>query len=98
MVLFTPVSGPHQAFLLVSLMPQYTIGTETLIDRVRTRIASEMPGLKVSFQSGGIISDVLNAGLPAPIDLKLLGQDLNDLKTPLCTSAMRSLLCPVLAT
>jgi multidrug efflux pump subunit AcrB len=34
----------------------------------------------VSFQSGGIISEVLNAGLPAPIDLKLLGQDLNDLK------------------
>lgn len=80
MVMFTPVSGPHQAFLLVSLMPQHTIGTDTLIDRVRTRIASEMPGLKVSFQSGGIISDVLNAGLPAPIDLKLLGQDLNDLK------------------
>lgn len=80
MVLFTPVSGPHQAFLLVSLMPQHTIGTETLIDRVRTRIASELPGLKVSFQSGGIISDVLNAGLPAPIDLKLMGQNLNDLK------------------
>ena len=80
MVLFTPVSGPHQAFLLVSLMPKHTIGTDSLIDRVRTRIASEMPGLKVSFQSGGIISDVLNAGLPAPIDLKLLGQDLNDLK------------------
>ena len=80
MVLFTPVSGPHQAFLLVSLMPQHTIGTDTLIDRVRTRIASEMPGLKVSFQSGGIISDVLNAGLPAPIDLKLMGQNLNDLK------------------
>lgn len=80
MVMFTPVSGPHQAFLLVSLMPQHTIGTETLIDRVRTRIASELPGLKVSFQSGGIISDVLNAGLPAPIDLKLMGQNLNDLK------------------
>lgn len=80
MVMFTPVSGPHQAFLLVSLIPQHTMGTDTLIDRVRTRIASEMPGLKVSFQSGGIISDVLNAGLPAPIDLKLLGQDLNDLK------------------
>jgi multidrug efflux pump subunit AcrB len=80
MVLFTPVSGPHQAFLLVSLMPRHTIGTDALIDQIRTRIASEMPGLKVSFQSGGIISDVLNAGLPAPIDLKLLGQDLNDLK------------------
>ena len=80
MVLFTPVSGPHQAFLLVSLIPHHAVSTPELIDRIRTRIANELPGLKVSFQSGGIISDVLNAGLPAPIDLKLVGQNMNDLK------------------
>lgn len=80
MVMFTPVTGPHQAFLLVSLMPHHTVSTPALIDRVRARIARELPGLKIAFQSGGIISDVLNAGLPAPIDLKLTGQSLNDLK------------------
>lgn len=80
MVMFTPVTGPHQAFLLVSLLPNHTVSTPALIDRVRARIARELPGLKLSFQSGGIISDVLNAGLPAPIDLKLVGQDLNELK------------------
>lgn len=79
MVMFTPVAGPHQAFLLVSLHHDHTIGTPILIDRVRARITKELPGLKVSFQSGGIISDVLNAGLPAPIDLKLLGPNLNNL-------------------
>lgn len=79
MVLFTPVSGPHQAFLLVSLTAHHTISTPALIDQVRARIARELPGMKISFQSGGIISDVLNAGLPAPIDLKLVGQNLNDL-------------------
>lgn len=80
MVLFTPVSGPHQAFLLVSLKPHHSVGTPALIDKVRTRIVAELPGLKFSFQSGGIISDVLNAGLPAPIDLKLTGRNLTDLK------------------
>jgi multidrug efflux pump subunit AcrB len=79
MVMFTPVTGPHQAFLLVSLLPHHTVSTPALIDRVRVRVARELPGLKLSFQSGGIISDVLNAGLPAPIDLKLVGQDLSDL-------------------
>lgn len=79
MVMFTPVAGPHQAFLMVSLHHDHTLGTPVLIDRVRARITSELPGLKVSFQSGGIISDVLNAGLPAPIDLKLLGPNLHDL-------------------
>ena len=80
MVLFTPVSGPHQAFLLVSLIPNHTVRTDDLIDRVRTRVASDLPGLKLSFQTGGIISDVINAGLPAPIDLKLAGQNLTDLQ------------------
>ena len=79
MVLFTPVNGPHQAFILVSLNKGHTISTSALIDRVRTRLASELPGLKLTFQSGGIISDVLNAGLPAPIDLKLTGRNLDDL-------------------
>lgn len=79
MVLFTPVSGSHQAFLLVSLTRDHTVPTQTVIERVRGRLGQELPGLKTSFQSGGIISDVLNAGLPAPIDLKLTGQNLNDL-------------------
>lgn len=79
MVLFTPVSGSHQAFLLVSLTRDHAVPTATVIERVRGRLAQELPGLKTSFQSGGIISDVLNAGLPAPIDLKLTGQNLNDL-------------------
>lgn len=79
MVLFTPVSGPHQGFILVSLNKGHTITTPALIDKVRTRLASELPGLKLTFQSGGIISDVLNAGLPAPIDVKLTGPDLDDL-------------------
>ena len=79
MVLFTPLNGPHQAFLLVSLTRDHTVATQTVLERVRARLVQELPGLKVSFQSGGIISDVLNAGLPAPIDLKLTGQNLNDL-------------------
>ncbi len=79
MVLFTPVSGPHQAFILVSLTKDHTIATGPLIEKIRTRLATELPGLKLSFQSGGIISDVLNAGLPASIDLKLMGSNLDDL-------------------
>jgi len=35
--------------------------------------------LKFSFQTGGIVSDVINFGLPAPIDLKVSGPDLGEL-------------------
>jgi multidrug efflux pump subunit AcrB len=80
MVLYTPVNGPHQAFLMVSLVRDHTVSTDELIDRLRIRLPQEYPGLKLSFQTGGIISDVLNAGLPAPIDLKMVGRNMEDLK------------------
>lgn len=76
MVLFTPVNGPHQAFLLVSLAREHTVRTDALIARLRTRLARQFPGLKFSFQTGGIVSDVINFGLPAPIDIKVSGPQL----------------------
>ncbi len=78
MVLFTPVNGPHQAFLLVSLTRDHTLRTEALITRLRARLAEAFPGLKFSFQSGGIVSDVINFGLPAPIDIKVSGPNLSE--------------------
>ncbi|MEK6526205.1 MAG: efflux RND transporter permease subunit, partial [Nitrospirota bacterium] len=76
MVLYTPVNGPHQAFLLVSLTREHTLRTDEIITRLRARLAQEFPGLKFSFQTGGIVSDVLNFGLPAPIDIKVSGPKL----------------------
>jgi multidrug efflux pump subunit AcrB len=75
-VLYTPVNGPHQAFLLVSLTQGHGLHTDEIIARLRVRLAQEFPGLKFSFQAGGIISDVLNFGLPAPIDIKVSGPNL----------------------
>jgi len=77
MVLYTPVSGPHQAFILVSLKKEHTLRTDVIIERLRARLAGEVPGLKVSFQTGGIVSDVLDFGLPAPIDIKVSGPQLS---------------------
>src|SRR5438093_3628852 len=78
MVLFTPVNGPHQGFLLVSLTRGHRLRTDEIITRLRMRLAQEFPGLKFSFQTGGIVSDVLNFGLPAPIDIKVSGPKLTE--------------------
>ncbi|WP_447978354.1 efflux RND transporter permease subunit [Candidatus Nitrospira bockiana] len=77
MVMFTPVNGPHQAFLLVSLAHDHALRTDAIVERLRTRLAAALPGLKFSFQTGGIVSDVINFGLPAPIDVKVSGRDLD---------------------
>jgi len=79
MVLYTPVNGPHQAFVLVSLKRDHEVRTDDIIVKLRQTIRRELPGMKFSFQTGGIVSDVINAGLPAPIDIKVSGPNMGDL-------------------
>lgn len=76
MVMFTPVNGPHQAFMMVSLSQGHRERTDVIIERLRRRLLGKWPALKFTFQTGGIVSDVINFGLPAPIDIKLSGPDL----------------------
>ncbi|TLY18338.1 MAG: efflux RND transporter permease subunit, partial [Nitrospirae bacterium] len=79
MVLYTPVNGPHQAFVLVSLAKGHQVRTDDYISRMRDELRRELPSLKFSFQTGGVVSDVINAGLPAPVDIKVSGPSLADL-------------------
>ncbi len=46
------------------------------MQRVRERIARELPELRTYFQSGGLVDSVLNQGMPAPIDIQVSGMDL----------------------
>ncbi|MGA6828870.1 efflux RND transporter permease subunit [Nitrospira sp. NS4] len=79
MVLYTPVNGPHQAYVLVSLTRDHEMHTDDIIGKLRQTLHREFPGLKFSFQTGGIVSDVINSGLPAPIDIKVSGPKMGDL-------------------
>jgi multidrug efflux pump subunit AcrB len=79
MVIYTPVTGPHQAFMLVSLTRDHVTPTDTIVDRLRAKLREQFPGLKFSFQTGGLVSDVLNFGLPAPIDIKISGVGLREI-------------------
>ena len=44
--------------------------------RVKRQIAEEIPELSTFFQSGGMVDAVLNLGLPAPIDVQVVGSNL----------------------
>src|SRR5207237_4389264 len=76
MVLYTPVIGPHQAILLVSLVKGHTLPTDDYIERIRGWLSTEFRGLKFSIQTGGVVSDVITAGLPAPGDINVNGTNL----------------------
>lgn len=77
MVMLTPNSGPHTAFLLVNLRSGHRASTWGYLASLRQELQREFPGVSFFFQTGGIVSDVLNFGLPAPIDILVSGPSLD---------------------
>ncbi len=74
---FAPNTGNHTAFVLVNLVTGHEGTTEEYVNRMREKLHATLPGVEVSFQTGGIISDVLNFGLRAPIDIQVKGPSLD---------------------
>jgi len=85
---FAPNTGPHTAFLLVNLVTGHHGPTDGYIAALRERVRNELPGIEVSFQAGGIVSDVLNFGLRAPVDIQVRGPNL-DLIRPVAEDIQR---------
>ncbi|HTM49257.1 MAG TPA: efflux RND transporter permease subunit [Bryobacteraceae bacterium] len=74
--IYTSNSAPNTAFLQVSLTEGHKVGSYEYMDRVRRRLAREMPHISAYFQSGGFVDAVLNFGMPAPIDVQVSGPTL----------------------
>lgn len=70
-------SAQHTAIIQVSLKEGHHVGSYEYMERVRQKLNSELPQLNTYFQSGGLVDAVLNLGSPAPVDVQVLGSDLN---------------------
>jgi multidrug efflux pump subunit AcrB len=75
--IYTSNSAMDTAFVQVSLKDNHKLGSYKYMERVRRRLASDMPGLTTYFQAGGLVDSVINQGLPAPIDIQVSGNDLD---------------------
>jgi len=64
--------GPEDADILISLGPNHD-PTESYIDTLRETLPRKFPGVKFAFLPADIITQILNFGLPAPIDLQIIG-------------------------
>jgi multidrug efflux pump subunit AcrB len=73
--LFSPNSAMHTGFLQVALQPDHAVSSFDYIERVKRRMAVEMPELQAFFSSGSLIDGVLNMGALAPIDVRISGAD-----------------------
>jgi multidrug efflux pump subunit AcrB len=60
--------------ILVSLKPEHG-PTDAYVNRLRTVLRDRFPQLVVFFQPADIVSQILNFGLSAPIDVQIVGRD-----------------------
>jgi CzcA family heavy metal efflux pump len=69
------VIGTSDAEILVGLSADHH-PTEELVRQLRQALPRNFPGVEFFFQPADIVTQILNFGLPAPIDIQVTGADL----------------------
>jgi CzcA family heavy metal efflux pump len=69
------VIGTSDAEILLALNPEHHHPTAQYVRRLRRELPSRFPGVEFFFQPADIVSQILNFGLPAPVDIQILGAD-----------------------
>ena len=69
------VIGESDGEILISLRPDRRLSTRQYVDQLRERLAEEFPGTQFFFQPADMISQILNFGVPSPVDIQLIGPD-----------------------
>ena len=67
--------GTSDADILVTLSANHH-PTDNYIHQLRLQLPKQFPGVTFAFLPADMVSQILNFGLPAPIDVKVVGNDL----------------------
>ncbi len=70
------VIGTSDAEILLGLNQEHHHPTADYIRKLRQGLPREFPGVEFFFQPADIVTQILNFGLPAPIDIQLIGPDM----------------------
>jgi multidrug efflux pump subunit AcrB len=76
--IYTSNSGQNTAFVEVSLKKGHKLSSFAYMNLVRAKLNNDLPELSTYFQTGGLVDAVVNLGLPAPIDIQVEGQNMNE--------------------
>ncbi|MGC4067740.1 MAG: efflux RND transporter permease subunit [Polyangiaceae bacterium] len=78
--LFTSSTGSHSGSVAVNLVSPHERDPSdvALAEKVRDALKGTLPGTQIFFFTGGIVKRILNFGSSAPIDVEVLGYDLED--------------------
>jgi hydrophobe/amphiphile efflux-1 (HAE1) family protein len=76
---FSQNTGPHSGNVLVNLVPRSERKRSDVqaAEAVRAALRDALPGTQVYFFIGGIVKRILNFGAPAPVDVEIVGHDID---------------------
>jgi multidrug efflux pump subunit AcrB len=74
--IYTSNSAMDTAFVQVNLREDHKVGSYQYMQRVREKLASDLPQLSTYFEAGGLVDAIVNQGLPAPLDIQVSDNDL----------------------
>jgi hydrophobe/amphiphile efflux-1 (HAE1) family protein len=77
--IFSQNTGTHAGMLQVNLLPRVerSMSDVAASEKVRTALKDAVPGTQYFFFIGGIVKRIQNMGAAAPIDVEILGYDLD---------------------
>ncbi|HWS95479.1 MAG TPA: efflux RND transporter permease subunit, partial [Candidatus Methylomirabilis sp.] len=70
------VIGSSDAEILVGLNSEHHRPTAEYVRKFREDLPKRFPGVEFFFQPADIVTQILNFGLPAPIDIQVIGADM----------------------
>jgi len=70
----TATIGPADGDILVALQPKHA-PTQQYVEVLRDKLTARFPEMTFFYQPADIVTQVLNFGLPAPIDIQVVGHD-----------------------
>src|SRR3979490_1968516 len=86
--------GSADAEILISLQTKHH-PTVQYVQQLREQLPKDFPGISFFFEPADIVSQILNFGLPSPIDIQIQGRDLtNNFAAP---APIATRVCPVSA-
>jgi multidrug efflux pump subunit AcrB len=69
--------GPGDADILITLNPGHQGDSDAYVRELRESLPRSFPGASFAFLPADIVSQILNFGLPSPIDVQVVGPDQN---------------------
>ncbi|MEH6305488.1 efflux RND transporter permease subunit [Olivibacter sp. CPCC 100613] len=74
-------TGTHEAVIQVNLKKGYKINMDDLKDALRRNIAYKLPSLRINFEPIDMTEKIMSQGAATPIEVRVAGKDMEQLKT-----------------